>query len=475
MSEREETQKEISELQAEKRSIRLNLFFASMAFAAWLFVLMVWVIIPSLMLRLVDSAVVPVSFPVQQVSHLVLSGSGQLTAVVQRASALSVYCWDKSGSIDHTKPVNLGRLSGAKPVPALLSPARLDTQTADQGQNNQLGSGIAYAFSDNAEEIAWVWDGNLFVGPITQPRRQRFPLISSSPALRLSFLGDQFVIVLHADGRAQVYDRSGQVPQDRLPGTRVKGVPGIFGGGLYRVILGFGENEGLLVDSRVVGKPEKPDKQVFQTFPVSPASTHITTSPAGEVTLGTSEGMIFFPKPRGDAKVVPVPDAGSIRAMAYYDTRHVIVGGDGLFLVKDQSDVMRLTPAPRGVRLLTVSGKNIAYTTGASLFRARLQRWPDPGEPEKFFFAVAFSVLALFAFFRVAMLDYWSMKRLTRKLATLVKESKGINGRVEGSEESKLTESQSPSPTAQTAEERDRGGPPDRASLPMEPGSPGEG
>jgi hypothetical protein len=351
------------------------------------------------------------------ISELRFLPSGGLIATVESGGAygggpfVDIYTWDTTYKPTNPAKVTLdfGQLTG-RPVtpPRLVSVFATASRAAGPSPSTQSAPVLSYALSDDGSMIAWSWNGVLFAGPFQEPNRFKVPLTSSAPVVALSFFGTDVVGVLHSGGEFRLERISGHDPG--LPGTDVLGPWRISGRGPYRVLSNLQAGQGILVT---------PDR-FFQSFPTGPSGSFITISEKGKLALGTNDGKIHFPRPRGLSGEVVLPEARQVQTIAFVDEQKLIAStvGGSLFLVVEGELPTRLTAAPRGIRLLDVKFPRVAMVTPRSIVSAELRRRPVLDEGRRFWVAVTFYVLSLIALSRFMFGDWYKVRTLKRRLAS---------------------------------------------------------
>lgn len=334
-------------------------------------------------------------------SDLLLLPSGDPVVAIENSANLDVFTWKLSADGEyHASKIAIpfGQLIGGSSAP-LMAPF-----TGATSRPSIPTPGLPYAISDDASMIAWSWGGYLFAGPPSEPRKIQRLLTVPTTVVDISFLNSDLVAILHSSGELFLERLSQRDPN--LPGTRVApSIPPrepwrISGKGPLRLLSRLGTSFAILIDPN--GK-----KKTFQKFPISEVRSFITTSPQGQVAIGTSTGMLFFPRPFGEAPFVVLPEARKVQAIAFYDEQHVIASleGGSLFMVEDQERVRRLDTAPDDVKLMAVQGSKIVMATARSISTGSLERHLKLSDLSKWKLALTFSILGLLGFLRLWVLD----------------------------------------------------------------------
>ncbi|HTG32625.1 MAG TPA: hypothetical protein VLB76_06800 [Thermoanaerobaculia bacterium] len=223
---------------------------------------------------------------------------------------------------------------------------------------------VAYALDSDANTLAWAWNGLLHLQKRDgSPARPPIPLKKSVAVSALSFIRDSAVGVLYSDGQFLVTDWSlgSHVEQ----GTKYCNNASLWTQGL-RIVLACLD----IGDIRVIDFSER-----MGIDPVSGQyinGTVVALHSAGDVAIGTSDGVVVFPPANEPPYEKPSSNGlgkGPIIAMIFYDRDKVIVGGafPGLYLVARDRDPIRLTEVASNIRLVAVKQNEIAYAGVAGI------------------------------------------------------------------------------------------------------------
>jgi hypothetical protein len=234
--------------------------------------------------------------------------------------------------------------------------------------SGQVGKSVAFVVAPDTKAIAWVWSGTLWsqeVEPKSVP--SSFDLGNKTPVRSLAFLTPTRFAILYEGGIFNVRE-AGDDPQS-MPGTKFSPKAVIWSQGERPVISSFDTGGVYSFDFR--------GKMSFGTLPGEYQNGSVVgATPKGRVAVGTSDGLVIFPIPPNSAGL----DLGSVNAIAFYNDDEVIAGGTGtgLFLVKSKPGIVEsVTPIrnarPNNVRLLAVSGSDIAFATPTAVIAGTLK------------------------------------------------------------------------------------------------------
>ncbi len=401
----------------------------------WVCLFFVYIIATSLQLQIVEPQVLSSYFPIsmQDISSLHISSSGEIIAVVESPASngsgpwMEVYAWNTTYRNSPPLILDFGKLTGKPGLPRLIpmfETAEPVNESIGKFSLSEAATGLPYAFAEDGSMIAWSWEGKLFAGPLHNTKYKLITLNPPTPLVALSIFDKNLVGVIDAGGIFRIEKLSGSNPNRMVAPLSLAGAWRISGRGPFRVLSRREAGNGVSVTTKP--KPHN------DTFPVSAAGTFITASTGGRVAMGTTDGSIIFPKEARPGLVL-LPKMGHVQTLAFHDDQNLIASltGDSLFLIENETSVTRMTPAPRGVRLLAISPSRIAMVTPSMIVAADLKKRLVFGEAARSKVAIMFYILSFIATVRLALVDGFKWRSLRRALELQTSASSSGNSGIE--------------------------------------------